>query len=309
MKMPVTKWIQILLNRNEYGNKYLPSKKGKVNAEYYPILNVGDVLAPVIVEWMLSRQKIDTTKQLSSTKHLISVGSVISHCLYDTTVWGSGVLKEFYFIRIITQRIFFGRKMDFRAIRGPVSRNIVRSAGYSCPEVYGDPAVLMPIIFPIDRDSVKTKYNVSIVLHHRTAIAENMPDNKAAYRIGISSKDIEKYGIHFIDPKTDDYRFFISELVSSKLVISSSLHGIILAEAYGIPTVFLNWGVDDQLIKFNDWYFSTGRQTKGHPAIREALNAAPMPLPDLRSMRSALLRSFPYDLWESDALSVKQERN
>ena len=36
---------------------------------------------------------------------------------------------------------------------------------------------------------------------------------------------------------TTDYRLFLNELVRGERVISSSLHGIILAESYGVPAV------------------------------------------------------------------------
>ncbi|MBE6782684.1 MAG: polysaccharide pyruvyl transferase family protein [Ruminococcaceae bacterium] len=54
---------------------------------------------------------------------------------------------------------------------------------------------------------------------------------------------------------------FVEEIKSSEKVISSSLHGIILAETYGVPAVFLNTGgyVDNALIKYYDWYYSTNR--------------------------------------------------
>ena len=109
---------------------------------------------------------------------------------------------------------------------------------------------------------------------------------------------IKKNGLHFIDPKTSDYKYFIDEIVKSKRVISSSLHGIILAEAYGIPTVFLNWGLDDQPIKFRDWYMSTGRETVFANSMEEAVEAEPMPLPDLSGIQDAIMKTFPYDLWE-----------
>ena len=64
-------------------------------------------------------------------------------------------------------------------------------------------------------------------------------------------KDINKdiKGHHYIDVKTSDYRKFITEICQSKLIISSSLHGIILAESYGIPAIFLNEGVEKKFYR------------------------------------------------------------
>lgn len=57
-----------------------------------------------------------------------------------------------------------------------------------------------------------------------------------------------------------DYRKFIDRIVNAELVISASLHGIILAEAYGIPAIMLNDTPSEDITKYKDWYFSTGRK-------------------------------------------------
>jgi len=73
----------------------------------------------------------------------------------------------------------------------------------------------------------------------------------------------------------------------SKTIISSSLHGIILAEVYGIPAIFLNTHeyVDKDLIKYYDLCFSTERYSlKMAQTLEEAMAMSPMPLPNLSLM-------------------------
>lgn len=95
---------------------------------------------------------------------------------------------------------------------------------------------------------------------------------------------------------TTNYQFVIDEIIKSKLVISSSLHGIILAETYGIPAILLNNG---DLFKYMDWYESTGRSDiKVAANIEKALNMEPMRLPKLEEMQEKVLNAFPKDLWE-----------
>lgn len=102
-----------------------------------------------------------------------------------------------------------------------------------------------------------------------------------------------------ISMNTDDYKYVIDEIVSSKIVYTSSLHGIILAEAYGIPAVFYRSLPKYKDFKYYDYYYSTGRNDI-HIAesFEEALTMKPLPLPDLTKMRQDLLDSFPYDLWD-----------
>ena len=107
-------------------------------------------------------------------------------------------------------------------------------------------------------------------------------------------------GLHYIEIKTTDYKHFIDEVVQSDMVISSALHGIILAESYGVPTVYLKDNEIDQDLKFDDYYSGTGRiQYEYARTIEEALKIKPVNnLPKLENMRSALMEAFPYDLWK-----------
>lgn len=96
---------------------------------------------------------------------------------------------------------------------------------------------------------------------------------------------------------TDDYRFTINEIVKSKKIISSLLYGIILAEAYGVPTVFCN-PKGYSLFKFWDYYELTGRKlTVVAKSPEDAMSVIPQELPAFSQMREKLLSVFPYDLW------------
>lgn len=99
---------------------------------------------------------------------------------------------------------------------------------------------------------------------------------------------------------TNDYKSVIDEIVSSEIVYTSSLHGIILAESYGVPSVFFRSLSRKCDFKYLDYYYSTGRTNiKIAESFEEALTMEPLPLPDLSGLRKGLLESFPYDLWEN----------
>ena len=126
-------------------------------------------------------------------------------------IWGSGLLrgKDRYWWSSL-------RKLDIRAVRGPLTRQALLKNGYDCPEIYGDPAILMPLFYqPVDQ--VK-RYAFRVVPH--MVFGSAYPN--------------------VLSPHTADWKAFIDGLVQSELVISSSLHGIILAEAYGVPAILLN---------------------------------------------------------------------
>lgn len=174
-----------------------------------------------------------------------------------------------------------GRKLDIRCVRGPYTKQILSNAGYECPDVYGDPAIIMPLIY---NPKVDKQYDVSVITH----IGNN----------GVNGNLLDINGINKIEIQTDDYEYFVTEIKKSKKVISSSLHGIILAEAYGVPAIFAAHNVMNEIMKFYDWYESTGRANfQIASSIEMALEMEPKEIPKLDRMRDVIMDKFPYDIY------------
>jgi pyruvyltransferase len=219
-------------------------------------------------------------------KHLGSIGSYVFTSFQHLTIWGGGLLfnpkngsKLIYRLFKFLFRYPFS-KYDFRAVRGPLTRDVVIKYGHRCPDVYGDPAILMPFIY---QPTVKVNHDICVIPQFET------------------EKDFrQKYPDYYVvSMNTNDYKSVIDAIVSSKKVITSSLHGIILAESYGVPAVFFR-GLGKRIdFKYLDYYYSTGRKdVKIAESFEEALEMEPMPLPDLSELQEGLLKSFPYDLWD-----------
>lgn len=206
-------------------------------------------------------------------KHLYSIGSILGFGCQDATVWGSGLLYpyEMYLTRMKMA------KLDVRSVRGPKTRSELLKMGIQCPEVYGDPAILMPEIYKPEVNG--KEYAYSLIKH-------------------ISENDT-LYPIHKIDMHTTNYRYVIDEIMKSEIIISSSLHGIILAEAYGVPAILYK-PIESNLFKFEDYYESTGRQLSVIArTIEDGKKLTPMKLPDFSKMKKQIKEVFPYDLWKS----------
>ena len=61
---------------------------------------------------------------------------------------------------------------------------------------------------------------------------------------------------------------FIDKIYSCKIVFSSSLHGIIVADAYHVPNVWVSFREDehpDGNFKFHDYYHSVGKESIMQP--------------------------------------------
>ncbi len=249
--------------------------KDKVSLEYWQDrVNIGDQLAPVIFDWMMKQNQLEN--RCNGIRHLTTVGSIIGCEKFDAVIWGSGVLSMGAAKSIFRLDLLI--KYDVRAVRGPITREILMLAGYDVPEVYGDPGILMPLIY--SPESVEKVHDAGLILHYKSELSPE-----------------ERMGLYEIDVCTADHAFFIDEILRCRRVISSSLHGIILAEAYGVPAVFLNEGTDE-LLKFIDWYHSTGRtEIKIARSVAQALEMDPMPLPELGSMQQGLMEAFPRDIF------------
>lgn len=186
----------------------------------YPY-NLGDVLALPIVEFMLEKRGIDIDKKISRKAHLFTVGSGGLKSFQNATIWGTGIMKD-DFKGYWYEKYWYAdhRHLDIRAVRGPLTRDIYLKLGHQCPEIYGDPGILMPLIYQPKSVEKKKEYMIIPQYVTETEVRKYFPDDM------------------IISMNTNDYKSVIDKIISCEKVYSSSLHGIILAEAYGVPAIF-----------------------------------------------------------------------
>ena len=239
--------------------------------------NCGDFLSEVCVKYLLEKEK----KSNNSNKdfcHLYAIGSILQMGYQDACIWGTGFAFELDNLRskLHSSKV---RKLDVRAVRGPKTRSQLLSLGHECPEIYGDPAIIMPLIYTPQTD----KTQEYIIIPHFSMFEQTR----------------EKYPeVCVINMDTADYKYVIDKICSAKKVITSSLHGIILAETYGVPAVYYSDRPERFQYKYEDWYESTNRKIDAAKSVEEAVNKQPPVLPELDEMRKNLIKAFPYDLWK-----------
>jgi pyruvyltransferase len=108
--------------------------------------NLGDYLSKVVVSHYMPKNVAKTKKK---RKTIYAIGSILGFRCQNAVVWGSGVLSAWEGYK---KNIAYS-KLDVRAVRGPKTREFLESCGKICPEVYGDPAILMPKIYmPISQE-------------------------------------------------------------------------------------------------------------------------------------------------------------
>jgi len=265
--------------RNKLSMNKIVYKKHCMNLEYWKDhTNIGDLLSKTVFDYMIERNNIDINKPVKSFTHFLGIGSIIGIKEFDAIIWGSGVNTIAFANKIYSKRKYV--KYDIRAVRGPITQQILLNCGYDCPNVYGDPAILMPLIY---KPNCKKKYKVTAIIH-------------------FFEKNVKKIdGVNYLNVATKDYKNFIDVIASSEKVVSSSLHGIILAEAYGVPTVYIGTR-KDEFLKYYDYYWSTERYSvKVANNVEEAIEMSPMHLPSdeiYRRIRNDLINAFPTDVWK-----------
>lgn len=259
-------------------NRKIPKNK-RVNLYYWSPYgfkeNVGDYLSYVIVKEMLKRKNIPIGKRVIHTKSLFAIGSILKNVCNEGVVWGSG-------LHGMNEPVDIEKKeIDIRLVRGPITRSYLISKGHNCPEKYGDPALVLSALFP-----ELQKYKNSSVEY---VLVANLLELKRVKKRYPNEK--------ILSTSTYYWKRFIKKILSAKKVISTSLHGIIIAESFGIPAVYLRISdIDESELKFRDYYEGTQRTdivvTK---TLKEALDVTPMALPEIPD---DIIETFPYDIWE-----------
>jgi pyruvyltransferase len=188
--------------------------------------NFGDLLTPYILNYF----SIPWTRANDiHSFNLISVGSIAKLAKPGTIVLGSGIMGSNEDLCSDSIWMF---------VRGPYTRNRIVECGGTCPEIYGDPAMLLPLLC----DESKKEYDVGIVPHYvdQEIVKEKYPN----------------YNI--IDVKNLNPLETATEITKCRSIISSSLHGIICAHAYNIPAAWVPFSnkVKGDGVKFKDHYSS-----------------------------------------------------
>ena len=196
--------------------------------------NFGDALSPLMYKFFSGEDAIYTPTQ-SSPKHL-SIGSILNHAQPGDIVWGSGLAW-------LHDRVSTG--LTITATRGHITKSICERAGNSCPDVFGDPAMLLPLMYD---PSKITKYKLGIIPHivdyNYISIPEKYSNECTKIDLNLPPEDV------------------VSLVTSCDNIISSSLHGLIVADAYDIPNAWCKFS--DRVLgddtKFYDHFTAVRRR-------------------------------------------------
>jgi pyruvyltransferase len=207
--------------------------------------NFGDALAPLLLEHFAD---IEVEWGTISHSSVASIGSILEHIppLWDGFVLGSGKLFEFSRLHLHTNTA------TILAIRGPLS-----ARGVPGSFALGDPGILADeLVGPQEK-----LWDLGIVPHWQ--------DDQLAPKF--ASLIPAPHTVKIISP-SDDPLVVLRQIGACRRIVTSSLHGMIVADAFGIPRrveICPAMARDGGDFKFRD--YSASIQTPWEPGkMREA---------------------------------------
>ena len=232
-----------------------------------PIPNLGDAVSPLIVSHLSGRPVVHTADRARGK--LVAVGSILNRARDGDVVWGSGLISA--------ESRPKGTRLLVTAVRGPRTAARLRGLGIDCPDIFGDPGCLLPRLYPRPPGTTP-RHELGVIPHHR--------DQEL-----VASRDP---AIRLVDIMSGP-EAFLAALWDCRRVVSSSLHGIIFAEAYGIPAHWLE--LSDRVLggghKFADYYEGTGRACPA-PLMLATISAEPAWTPPAAGGADRLATAFPF---------------
>jgi pyruvyltransferase len=186
--------------------------------------NAGDLLTPLLLQHF---SNLTATWAPFAHAELVCVGSVLEHIPngWHGKIVGAGKLRE-------SSQVPVGP--EILALRGPLTAKGIRG-----DFALGDPGLLANELVRVDTKK------------HELGVVPHWSDN----RLAIDPR-FTQYDPVVIDPRGDPLEF-IRLIGESKKIVTSSLHGLAIADAFGIPRRFeydqLELWADGGMFKFKDY--------------------------------------------------------
>lgn len=206
-------------------------------------INLGDEIGRFIVEAVSGRS---VAREPVETCDLLSVGSILHNLAKKKPAWRSGKPLHVWGSGLIAPVGLPDHvEIDYASVRGPLTRCVL---GLDRAVPLGDPGLLASEIWEA---GTARRWAYGIIPHHHqidapyvAALLDNTP------------------GSVLIDVTDPDIAGTLGKIAACERVASTSLHGLIFADSYHIPNLWLlSEHVDvGRSWKFFDYFASVGRE-------------------------------------------------
>jgi pyruvyltransferase len=209
------------------------------------------------------------TSKLDIKPKVIACGSVLPMVRAGDVVAGPG---GYFFQSIDFDNL---RSSAIVSVRGPDTLALLRNHSIEGPDVFVDPGLLAGVLVWPELRRLTSSNTTCVILHGSDEKLRNTFD---------------KYEVRFLSVHRPPYEIAL-EMQQCVLVISSSLHGLIFADAFQIPSVWLHSNDTSQRPhKFIDYFSSIEQESRFAATTEDAF--------DTKSQRPILSSSMLYEKLE-----------
>lgn len=198
-------------------------------------------LREIVVRPLVLLNRTSLAVRLKLRNYLVIGSTIDMLCCARTEVWGAGIIDGNKPLKVKPRKVY--------AVRGPLTRKKLLAEEVECPEIYGDPALLTPLYY---RPNKQKRYKYGIISHvsNQATVANLRMNGKCISECAdVLIINLGQY-IHWHD--------IIDQVCECESILSSSLHGLIIAEAYRVPNVWIEFGkpLIGGHFKFHDFFMS-----------------------------------------------------
>lgn len=245
--------------------------------------NFGDALSPLICK-LVSGCNINHSS--IENCDLVAIGSLMQRVkerIWSKRihVWGTG---------FISQEENRNSRHYLHAVRGKLTAKILR-AGIST--ALGDPGLLASLLInKTSANKTEQKYKCLIIPHYK--------DNNHPSLSTLIEKNIPDIAIADVFQPCND---LLLKILSSEVVLSSAMHGLIAADSLGIPNAWIKLSDDVRGgdFKFRDYYSVFNIEPKSlnvndlsYETLKRIVDTYSRP--GLNEVKQSLIDSFPLEL-------------
>lgn len=279
-----------------FNKDFIPNirERKKVLTYFCSIPNIGDILNWFMLDGLFG---INVIEENCNRSELVAIGSILDEFLVEKNdqeksyykddtdllhVWGTG----FKYMHNSEHQLI--RPIKVHALRGDYTRrSLSKIMDMNIECVLGDPGILVSLFWNKEENK---KYDVGIIPHYVDQKDKNIERLYKSYN-NVIMIDVTKNPLDVI-----------KEISECKVILSTSLHGLIIADSFGIPNKWCECSdkVAGQGYKFHDYYSAFHLEeeafdlrTGATPMIDKVKNEYKLTLEMVKQKQKELLDCFP----------------
>lgn len=242
--------------------------------------NFGDWLSPALCRLLSGREVEHAAPERCE---LLAIGSVLGRLghgwfSHRTTVWGSGFIER---------QSPVSRRHRYCAVRGHLTAAQIKGGAI---ETFGDPGLLCGMLLP-DRAGIVKKHPIGVIPHYKDrehpAVAAFLDQHPGSVALDVFTEPVE----------------LLRRVLECEFVLSSSLHGLVVADAFEVPNAWIEISgpLRGDRFKFADYYSVFGIRDPLPLDLQKGISKTAIEgvrqgyaRPGLEQIKQGLKASFPF---------------